>query len=301
MNDRLDKIKEYINDVAYNVKDEFSLNLDEIIKSEFEKAFEILEELGIIKYIEEKYNMNYEKPELVILENDLSFTAEYSDFENKISFSKKSVDRKIDKQLEYLGYKEIKRSINDIKGIGYLDISYNSIFLYPFYIKDENMRKAIAKSLIRSIMFHEIWHSIDFSILRKLVEDSSIKDMDYFIILKNLELRASVFEVVMYYLANGFHKDEKGYRAVYRNIPTCREFIDKLERKEDIYTDVPYDLGFCYGNIIIAKYRSSLKENIQDIIKDIIYLNKERAIDEIRLYGDNLEWLLNDKNSDTVI
>jgi len=294
MNDQLDKIKEYVNDVAYNGKNEFSLNLDKIIDSEFEKAFEILDEFDIIKYLEEKYNMNYEKPKLVILENDLSFTAEYSDFENKISFSKKSVDRKIDKQLEYLGYKEIKRSISDIKGIEYLDISYNSIFLYPFYINEKDIRKAIAEAIILSIMFHEIWHSIDFSILRKLVGDSSIKDMDYFIILKNLELRASAFEVVIYYLANGFHNDERGYIAAYRNILTCREFIDKLERKGDIYTDVPYDIGFCYGNIIVAKYGPSLKENIYKIIDNIIHLNKEKAIDEIKLYGDNPEMLLYD-------
>jgi len=287
MNDQLDKIKEYVSDVAYNVKNEFSLNLDEIIESEFEKAFEILEE--IIEYIEEKYNMNYEKPKLVILENDLSFTAEYSDFENKISFSKKSVDRKIDKQLEYLGYKEIKRAISDIKGIEYLDISYNSIFLYPFYINEKDIRKAIAEAIILSIMFHEIWHSIDFSILRKLVGDSSIKDMDYFIILKNLELRASAFEVVIYYLVNGFHKDENGYIAAYRNILTCREFIDKLEKDKDKNKHILYDLGFCYGNIIVAKYKSSLKENIYKIIDDIIHLDKERAIDKIKLYGDNLE------------
>jgi hypothetical protein len=284
MNDRLDKIKEDVNDVTYNGKNEFSLNLDKIIKSEYENAFEILNKYDIIGYIKEKYNMNYEKSKLVILENDLSFTAEYSDFENKISFSKKSVDRKIDKQLEYLGYKEIKRSISDIKGIEYLDISYNSIFLYPFYINEKDIRKAIAEAIIRSIIFHEIWHSIDFSILRKLVGDSSIKDMDYFIILKNLELRASAFEVVMYYLANGFHNDESGYIAAYSNILTCREFIDKLERKEDIYTDVPYDLGFCYGNIIVAKYKSSLKENIYKIIDDIMLLDEKRAIEVIKNY-----------------
>jgi hypothetical protein len=57
---------------------------------------------------------------------------------------------------------------------------------------------------------------------------------------------------------------------------------------------VPYELGLCYGNIIVAKYKSSLKENIYKVIDDIIHLNKERAIDEIRLYGDNLEWLSHD-------
>ena len=301
MNDRLDKIKKYVNDVAYNVKNEFSLNLDEIIKSEFEKAFEILDKYGIIEYIKREYKIDYKKPELEILENETSIIGRYSDFENKISFSKKSIEEDIDKELKFLSYKEkIERLIDEqLKSLGYkeierknieyLNIGYNTILLYPSYINEKDIRKAIAEAIIRSTMFHEIWHSIDFSILRKLVGDSSIKDMDYFIILKNLELRASAFEVVIYYLVNGFHKDENGYIAAYRNILTCREFIDKLEKDKDKNKHILYDLGFCYGNIIVAKYKSSLKENIYKIIDDIIHLDKERAIDKIKLYGDNLE------------
>jgi hypothetical protein len=144
-----------------------------------------------------------------------------------------------------------------------------------------------------------------------LVEDPNINidyiltNIDYlFITSKDLELRASAFEVPMYYLVNGFHKDERGYIAAYFNILKCRKYIeeiDKLEKDEYKSIRVPYDLGFCYGSIIIAKYGSSLEENIYNIIDDIIHLDKKKTIDVIKLYGDNLEWISNDKNSNNDI
>jgi len=279
MNSLLDKIKEYINDVAYNVKNAFSLknSLDKIIESEYKKAFESLHKYVIIEYIESNYKINYIKPKLEILEDEPSINGAYLQFVNEIIISKKSIERKIDSQ--------------------FLNMSYNSIFLYPLYINERNIRKAITESFIRSVMFHEIWHSIDFSILHKLVKDSTIKDIDYFTISKNLELRASAFQVVIYYLVNGLHKDEKGYIASYANIPTCRNYIEEineLQNDEDKNKYVPYDLGFCYGNIIVAKYGPSLKENIYKIIDDIIHLDKERAIDVIKYYGDNPDKLLHD-------
>jgi hypothetical protein len=323
MNDLLDKIKEYIKYLAHNVKKVSPLkdDLDKIIEREYKKAFEILEKYNIIRYIEEEYEIDYKKPELEILEDDPSIIGKYSDFENEIIISKKSIEREIDNQLKFLGYKEIKRSISDIQGIEYLYKSYNTILLYPLYIKEKDIRKDIAKFIILlamfheiwhsidnsilnkpfkiSIMFDEIWHSIDYMILNKLKKDSTIKGIDYFTILKNLELRASAFEVVMYYLANGFHKDEKVYIAAYDNISMCRKYVEEiniLEKNDYMEETVPYDLGYCYGNIIIAKYKSSLEENIHDIIDDIIHLDKEKAIDEIKLYGDNLEWILQNKN-----
>ena len=363
----MNNLKEYINDMTYNAKDVFfnddldKINLDKIIENEYKNTFEILDKLGIIKYIENNYKINYKEPELEISEDIPTIIGGYSRSKNKIIFSEKSIERLIDEQLEFLGYKKIKRSISDIigdlkyweynyplhiwkyselfeneiifhkksieenidrqskflgykeikrstndtQGIKYLNMSYNSIFLYPFCINKRNIREAIAESIIRSKMLHERWHSFDYMILDKLEKDSTIKDRDYLLTIlnnhDNLELRASAFEVVAHYLANGFYKHEKGLAAAYSNIPTCREFIDKLERKEGIYTYVPYDLGFCYGNIIVAKYGPSLKENIYNIIDDIIHLDKERAIDVIKHYGDNLEWILHDKNSDTVI
>jgi uncharacterized protein YqgQ len=272
-------------------------DLDKIIEREYKKAFKILKKFGIIEYIKREYKINYIKPELEILEYEPSIIGEYSEFENEIIFSKKSIERFVDKQLKSLGYKEIIRSISNIQSIEYLNKSYNLKFLYPFYINERDIKKAIEEAIIRSVIFHEIWHSIDYSILDELVDGSLIKDIDYFTILKNLELRASAFEVVMYYLVNGFHEDERGYIAAYFNIPICRNYIEEInELKKDKNKNkyVPYDLGFCYGNIIVAVYKSSLEENIYNIIDDIIHLDEEKAIDIIKLYGDNLEWILND-------
>ena len=325
-------------------------DLDEIIESEYKRAIEILDELGMIEYLESKYGINYKVPELEIVE-DGPFIAKYSNSKKKIIFSKGSIEREIDNQLKFLGYEGIKRSISDIQGIEhlkywkynyhsniekysklfeneisfskkpiettdnlleysnykgkrnicYLNKSYNSILLYPFYINKKNIIEAIAESIIRSIKFHEFWHSFDRSILNKLDKDFTIKDRDYLLIIlndhDNRELRASAFEVIMYYLVTGLYKDEKGLVAAYSNIPTCREYIEemnKLEKDEHKRIRVPYDLGFCYGNIIVVKYKSSLKENIYKIIDDIINLDKERAIDVIKHYGDNFEKLLHD-------
>ena len=299
MNYLLDKIKEYINDVAYNVKNVFSLkdDLDKIIEKEYKKAFESLHKYGIIEYIENRYKINYKKPKLEILEYVPSLIGGYSQSKNEITFSKKSIERLIDEQLKFLGYKEIKRSISNIQGIKYLNKSYNSTFLYPVYINEKNIRESIAESIIRSTMFHERWHSIDYSILNKLDKDSTIKDRDYLLTIlnnrDNLELRATAFEVPMYYLVSGLHEHEKGYIAAYRNMPICREFIDKLEKK-NIYTYVHYDLGYCYGNIIVAAYKSSLEKNIYNIIEDIVHLDEKKAIDVIKHYVYNPDKLLHD-------
>ena len=215
---------------------------------------------------------------------------EYTEFfEGKINLFKKYIEV-VNKLLKSLGYKEIK-------GIEYLNRSHNSILLFPFYVNKRNIREVIAEVIIFLAIFHEIWHSIDDSILDKLKEDPTIKDRDYLIaILNNLnnrELRASVFEVVMYYLDKGV----RGYMAAYVNVLTCRKYIEKIDiMKRNIYMNirVPFDLGRCYGNIIVAKYRSSLKENIYKIIDDIIYLDKEKAIEAIKYYGDNPDKLLQD-------
>ena len=305
MNDPLDKIKEHIDDVVYDVESEFSLNdnlnLDEIIEREYKKAIKSLLKFKIIEYIERKYGIDYKIPELEIVDDDDPLIiGKYLSFENKIRISKKSIEidiDNIDSHLEFLGYKEIRGSIGDIQYIEYPDILYNSKFLYPFYVDDGDIIESIAESLILSTMFHEFWHSIDKSILDKLKKDPTIKDRDYLLTIlndhDNFELRASAFEVVMYYLVNGFHNDERGYMAAYKNIPECRNYIeeiDKLEKNDYIL----YKLGFCYGNIIVATNKSSLEENIYDIIDDIIHLDKKRAIEVIKYYVYNPDKLLQD-------
>ncbi|PVU70616.1 hypothetical protein DDW05_02565 [Candidatus Nanobsidianus stetteri] len=311
--------KKYIKDLVYNVKKVLPLkdDLDKIIEREHEKAFEILHKFGIIEYMESKYK-NYKKPKLKIVEDEHFFKAKYSPTKNKIVFSKGTIKSETDRQyffIKYFSYKEdVERLIdNPLKDLGYKeikDIEYlnnsldSKILLCPFYINDKNIMKSIAEAIILSTMFHEIWHSFDFSILDKLEKDPTIKDRDYLLtILKdhdNLELRASAFQVVMYYLANGFHNDERGYMAAYFNIPKCREYIEEINMLENYgYKDVgnPYDLGRYYGNIIVAKYRSSLEEYIYKIIDDIIHLDKKRAIDKIKHYVYNPDKLLHDKNS----
>jgi hypothetical protein len=318
-------LKEYIKDLAYNVKKVLPLkdDLDKIIESEYQKAFESLDKYGIIEYIESKYKINYIKPKLKILEDEPSFMGMYSKFENEINFSKKSIERRISEQLKFLGYKKIEGSTDDTQDMKYLNRSYNSKFLYPFYINKRNIREAIAEFLTRSATFHEVWHSIDYSILYKPFEGSIIKDINiltstdekglmaiysniptysintiyHFLTSTDLDVRASAFEVIMYYLVNGFHKHEKGLMAVYSNIPICRKYIEKideLEKNENRNKYVPYELGLCCGNTILAANKSSLEKNIYNIIDDILNLNKEMAIDVIKRYGDNHDKLLHD-------
>ena len=373
--------------MTYNIKKiDKNIDLDSIIKNEYKRTIEILNKYDIIKHIERQYGINYKIPELVILEDEYTVVAGYSDFENKIIFFKKSIKKAINTQLKFLGYKEIKRFVSNIRGIKYLrlkddslisgmfsellenriiffkksfemvsnslkslgykeieiftnntqgsieylNISYNTILSYPFYINKKNIREAIAKAISRLSMYHEFLHSFDFIILYKLKEDPTIKryyeiayyndfslldglvedpnimDKVYLLTIlndyDNLEVRASAFEVIMYYLdlINNLNEHEKLYIASYVNIPICRNYIEKiniLEKSEYTSSHIPYDLGRCYGNIIVAKYKSSLEENIYNIVDDILHLDKEKAIDMIKLYGDNLEWLLYNKNS----
>ena len=144
-------------------------------------------------------------------------------------------------QLESLGYKEIERFTNDKQDIEYLIMPYNSIFFYPAYINKKNektIRGSIAKSIVDLAKYHEIWHSIDRYILRKLVmdpNDPAIKDINNLIITsKDREVRATAFQVVMYYLASGLYKDERAYKAVYANIPICRNYIEEIDKLEKI-------------------------------------------------------------------
>jgi hypothetical protein len=321
--------KDHINDMTYNRKNTLSLkdDLDKIIEREYEKAFEILDEY--IEYIKREYGIDYIKPKLRIVDNKSSlvwvylsaldkFIGRYIGDFNIITFSKKLIKRFINMQLKFLsnkkgieeiinrrlkffGYKEIKVSISDVQDIRYLYMLQNLMFLYPSYINEKNKRESIAEFITLLTTLHEGYHSIDFSILDKLEKDPTIKDREYLLTIlndhDNIELRASAFEVVMYYLASGLYKDERGYIAAYANIPICRTYIEKmdiLEKNKNTKEYVPYDLGLCYGNVIVAKYGPSLKENIYKIIDDIIHLDKERAIEVIKYYGDNPDKLLHD-------
>jgi hypothetical protein len=314
----MNNLKKYIKDLAYNVKKVLPLkdDLDKIIEREYEKAFEILDELGIIEYIKSNYGIdNYKKPELEILEDESSFVGDYVPFLNQIIFSKKfikifldsqlkflnnkkRIEEIINRRLKFLGYKEIKRSIIDVQDIGYLYVLHNLMFLYPSYINEKNKEESIVRFIVSFTTYHESLHSFNHIILGKLAEDSITEYINYSDnISNNNELRATAFQGIMYYLASGLYKDERAYKAVYANIPICRMCIEKiniLKNNENTSIYFPYDLGLCYGNIIVAKYRSSLKENIYNIIDDILHLDEKKAIEVIRYYVYNPDKLLHD-------
>jgi len=133
-----------------------------------------------------------------------------------------------------------------------------------------------------------------------LKEDPTIKDRDYLLAIlnnrNNREIQASAFQIAIYYLEEGFNNVEV-YKTINSNILMCREYIEEVnELKDDKYLNkyIPYDLGFCYGGIIVAKYKSSLAKNIYKIIDDIIHLDKERAIEVIKYYVYNPDKLLHD-------
>jgi hypothetical protein len=277
--------------------------LDKIIEDEFKKFIENLKKFHIIKNLEDNYKIKFIEPKLKILEGKPSITGEYLSSENAIIISKKSIKSLTNSQLKFLGYNKIKKSNSNIQNIEYLNVpykSYDSTFVYSLYINGKDIKTTIEEFFTDLAIYHEGWHLIDYILLRKLSEDSTIKDRNYLLTIlnnhNNLELRASTFEVIMHHLDDP-HKDKKGYITVYFNIPTCIDYIkeiNELEKNKYKKKYVPYDLGLCYGNIIVAKYKSSLEENIYKIIDDIIHLDKERAIDEIKLYGDNLDKLLHD-------
>jgi len=114
--------------VTYNIKKiDKNIDLDSIIKNEYKRTIEILNKYDIIKHIERQYGINYKIPELVILEDEYTVVAGYSDFENKIIFFKKSIKKAINTQLKFLGYKEIKRFVSNIRGIKYLRLKDDSL------------------------------------------------------------------------------------------------------------------------------------------------------------------------------
>jgi hypothetical protein len=270
------------------------------------KSLGILDELDIIKHIKDKlgiidHNIKilkisyYEKPKLKIVDDFYAYgLAIYSRRENKIVFSRKALKEEIDKQ---------SKDYQEIEGIKYLKVSS---LLYPFYINEGNTIEALTIAIILLSLLHESWHSFDEFIFKMLIflGDSTIKNRDrlYKVLTTHygIELRASAFEVIMYYLLTGFYKDKRVYISVCNNISTtCRKYLEELgiiERSENIYTDyfAPYTLGRCYGNIIVAKYKSSLEKSIDKIIDDLVYLDKEKAIEVIKNYVYNPDKLLQD-------
>jgi hypothetical protein len=271
---------------------EDTYNLDDIIKSSFEEAIEYFNKNGIkvegpklkiVKSIWSFYDIfisrfiilvfgglilycalnNLIKNPLIIFIIAFFITAGYLlflyqknlgiyfFFDKKIFIIKKQLEKTINRILDELNNNNIKDS--SIIGI---KLSRNNIILYPFYVDIKNIKNKIIKSVINSTVNHEIGHHI--------------VGLD--------EWKASAFEYLVYFYKNEFYKYPEVYKIIEENIKICKSYIKENKRLNR------YELGSCYGNIIIHKNKQMTDINIKDIIEEIKNLSEKDVIDTIKNY-----------------
>jgi len=172
--------------------------------------------------------------------------------DKKIFIIKKHLEETVNRILDDLSHSNIK----DSSVIG-IKSSKNSIVLHPFYI---NMKKDIVNDLVKTItdivVIHETVHYI----------------------FGNDERKTSTFEFLVYFYKNEFYKYPEVYEIIEENIKICKTYIEENKELD------AYELGRCYGNIIIHKNKQSTNINIKDIIEEIKNLSKKDVIDTIRNY-----------------
>jgi len=187
---------------------------------------------------------------LYVYQGNLGF---YLYFLNKkIFIIKKQLEKTVNRILEDLSHHNIKdSSVSSIK------LSKNSIVLYPFYI---NMKKDIVNDIIKNttdiVVIHETAHYI-FGIN---------------------EWKTSAFEYLVYFYKNEFYNYPKIYKIIEENIKICKSYVEENKRLNI------YELGRCYGNIIIHKNKQSTNINIKDIIEEIKNLSEKDIINTIKNY-----------------
>ena len=233
-------------------KDDY--DLDNIIKSSFEEIIEYFNKnrikieglrLRIVKSLRSFYDICIL---LFVYQGNLGLY-----FPNKkIFIIKKQLEKTINRVLGELSNNNIK----DSSVIG-IKLSKNSIISYPFYVDIKNIKNNIMKTVTDTVVAHEIGHDV----LRS-----------------NDEWKASAFEYMVYFYKNEFYKYPEVYKIIEENIKKCKAYIEE-NKKLNIY-----ELGRCYGNIIIHKNKQLTNINIKDIIEEIKNLSKKDVIDTIKNY-----------------
>jgi len=173
-------------------------------------------------------------------------------FDKKIFIIKKQLEKTVNRILDKLSNNNIKDS--SIIGI---KLSKNSIISYPFYVDIKNIKNNIMKTVTDTVITHEIGHAV---------------------IRSNNEWKASAFEYIVYFYKNEFYKYPEVYKIIEENIKICKSYIEENKRLNR------YELGSCYGNIIIHKNKQLTNINIKDIIEEIKNLSKKDVIDAIKNY-----------------
>jgi hypothetical protein len=162
------------------------------------------------------------------------------------------LEKTVNRILDGLSHHNIKDS--SIIGI---KLSKNSIISYPFYVDMRNIKNNIMKTVTDTVVTHEIGHDV----LRS-----------------NDEWKASAFEYIVYFYKNEFYKYPEVYKIIEENIKKCKAYIEENKRLNI------YELGRCYGNIIINKNKQLTNINIKDIIEEIKNLSKKDIINAIKNY-----------------
>jgi hypothetical protein len=246
------------------VMSEDRYDLDDIIKNSFEETIDYLK----------KNNIRIGGLSLITFESLEEFQRIY----------------KINKKFKFATYDSEKREIYIIKNglkkvinsninnpnrifIGNLfTITQNGI-LYPVYKNNDNIEKIIAKASVKPIVIHEIGHHI----------------------VGHGEWKASVFESLVYFYQNEFHRYPEVYEIMKKNIEICDEYIKKKDPSSPYSLGsplAPYSLGSCFANDIIYVYENALNRNnelprlnIKDIIEKLKHFSKDYYVEIIKTFN----------------
>ncbi|WP_231434221.1 hypothetical protein [Candidatus Nanopusillus massiliensis] len=91
-----------------------------------------------------------------------------------------------------------------------------------------------------------------------------------------MNLIASAFEYLVYFYKNEFYNYSEVYKIIEENIKVCKTYIEENKRLNI------YELGRCYGNIIIHKNKQLTNINTKDIIEEIKNLSEKDIINTIK-------------------
>ena len=192
----------------------------------------------------------------------------------------------------YIIKNRLEKRINEISNtLGTININRPSIIklklpssdvIYvPLYTDGKNIKEDIAEAYIKHIIPHEGGHRMDD---RNRWDDG--------------EFSASVLEYIMYIDMNDLLKHPETHKIIKENIQECKKYVGTLAMLgyhtaiEDLPESTikyvinelkrsPYELGYCYANIIIDRNKNL---NIKDVVEEVKKLSPLDAINKIILY-----------------
>jgi hypothetical protein len=165
-----------------------------------------------------------------------------------------------------------------------LELPLVGVAFVPLYTDGKNIEKDIAEAYAKHIIIHEMEH---FVFDRKELE--------------NPELSVSALHYITYIDMYNLLKYPETYKIVEENIIVCKKYIEKtiefmvyleymvnfsknlLKYAAEILKRAPYDLGYCYGNIIIDRKKTPYL-NIKDVVEEVKNLSILDAITKIENY-----------------